>query len=61
MVNFFASTECQLYVIRAEELVELSYSHLWLQDILETVNLRIKQNDVTEIDFFTYPQKYLED
>lgn len=46
--------------LKASDLEDLAISNLEIKDRLEIAKLRIKKNEVDEIDYFTFPKKYLE-
>jgi len=46
--------------IDVNELMELCTNDIALQDRVKTVKLRIKNNLVDDIDYFTFPKRWLE-
>lgn len=61
LVDFYAnSNKCIVYQINSQDLVDLARDNIDIKDRLNTVKLRIKNNMVDDIDYFTFPKKYLE-
>ena len=49
-----------LFKLKASDLESLAVNNIEIKDRLEIAKLRIKNNEVDEIDYFTFPKKYLE-
>ena len=49
-----------LLKLKASDLDELGVQNMEIKDRLDIAKLRIKNNEVDEIDYFTFPKKYLE-
>ena len=61
LVDFYAnSSKCVVYQIDSKDLIDLAKDNIDVKDRLNTVKLRIKNNLVDDIDYFTFPKKYLE-
>ena len=49
-----------LLKLKASDLDELGVANMQIKDRVDIAKLRIKNNEVDEIDYFTFPKKYLE-
>ena len=49
-----------LLKLKASELEELGVNNYEIKDRVDIAKLRIKNKEVDEIDYFTFPKKYLE-
>ena len=49
-----------LLKLKASDLEELGVDNIDIKDRIDIAKLRIKNNEVDEIDYFTFPKKYLE-
>jgi len=55
-----AEKNTMLLKLKASDLEDLGVANMEIKDRLDIAKLRIKNNEVDEIDYFTFPKKYLE-
>lgn len=61
LVNFYASSKkCIILMIKVDDLEQLAKETIVLNDRLNVIKLRIKNKFVDDIDYFTYPKRFLE-
>lgn len=56
-VSFKARTDCIVETFHVDEIKKLSKRYLQLSDILKQLQIEIKNEEKTELDFFRYCQK----
>ena len=61
MVNFYASSQdCVILSIDIADIESLAKENIVLNDRLSVIKIRIKNKAVDDIDYFTYPKRFLE-
>ena len=61
LVNFYASTShCVIDYIHVDDLENLAKDIIVLQDRINLIKLRIQSGQVDDIDYFTFPKRFLQ-
>lgn len=61
LLNYIVcSKNVVIYTISIEELIHLSKKIIPLRDRLEKIKLRIQNHEVDDLDYFTFPKKFME-
>ena len=61
MVSYIAcSKKTMVFSLNSKDLIELGQSNYKIKDKIDIALLRIKNNLVDKLDYFTFPRKYLE-
>jgi hypothetical protein len=60
IVYFVTTEDCLIEYLSLAELKEASLNMIKLHDILTETREKVKKNKVDDLDFFTFPQKFLD-
>ena len=60
VINLYAATPCTILFIKASDLEDLGKEIIALKDRLDIIKLRIKNRQVDDIDYFTFPKRLLQ-
>ena len=57
----YAATPCVIHSINAKDLEDLAQEDMWIKDRLQLIKVKIEKNLVDDIDYFTFPKRFLQD